>query len=79
MTLLLIICMVIVGGFLLYGLAVGVFAGWLNWEGIRAVALILGAFVVAYIIINIIITFIVHIVRIYYNLPPLPWEWGEPD
>ena len=74
MILLLIICMIIVGGFLLYALAVGVFAGWSNWEGVRAVALILGAFVVAYII-----TFMLGTIREFYDLPLFFWEWSEPD
>ena len=35
---------------------------------------IVGGFVLAYII----ITCMVHIIRAYYDLPPLPWEFAIP-
>ena len=73
MELLLIICMFIVGCFLLVAGAAFVFSHVQSHDGYRALLVILLSFVLAYVI----ITSMVHIVRIYFKLPYLPWEFAD--
>ena len=73
MALLLIICMCIVGCFLLVAGAAFVFWHVQSHDGYRALLVLLLSFVLAYII----ITSMVHIVRIYFKLPYLPWEFAD--
>ena len=73
MMLLLIICMCIVGCIILGGGAATVFWVADRYEGYRSLLGIMFSFILAYII----ITGMVHIVRIYFGLPSLLWEFAD--
>ena len=70
---LLIICMIIVGFMILGGGAALVFWAADHYNGFRALLGIIFCFILTYII----ITGMVHIIRIYYKLPTLPWEFAN--
>ena len=74
-TLILIICMCIVGCFILVGSAAIVFWTAHCYDGYRALLVIMLFFVLAYII----ITFMLGTIREFYDLPLFFWEWSEPD
>ena len=73
MIILFIICTLIVGLMILFGCALAVFWKSQSSEGSPALALITAAFLVSYIV----ITGMVHIARIYWKLPILPWEFAS--
>ena len=73
MMLLFIICMCIVGCLMLFGGGATIFWVADRYEGYRALLAITFSFVLAYIV----ITGMVHIVRIYFRLPILPWEFAD--
>ena len=72
MIILFIICTLICGFMILFGCALAVFSKSQSSEGIPAVTLITAAFLVSYIV----LTGMIHIARIYWSLPVLPWEFA---
>ncbi len=73
MTFLLIICLCIVGCLILGGGAVIILWAAHHYDGFHTLLGIMGCFILAYVI----ITGMVHIIRIYCDLPPLPWEFAN--
>lgn len=73
MTILFIICTLIVGLAILFGCAVAIFWKVESAEGIEVFAAIGIIFLVSYIV----MTGMVHIARIYWKLPILPWEFAS--
>ena len=73
MIILFIICTLICGFMLLFGCALAVFSKSQSSEGFPAFTLITVTFIVSYIV----ITGMVHIARIYWKLPILPWEFAS--
>ena len=73
MTLLFIICTLIVGLMILFGCAVAIFWKVESSEGIEVFAVIGIIFLVSYIV----MTGMIHIARIYWSLPVLPWEFAS--
>ena len=72
MIILFIICTLIVGLMILFGSAVAISWKAQSSEGIEVFAMIGILFFVSYMV----ITGMVHIARIYWKLPNLPWEFA---
>ena len=72
MTLLFIICTLIVGLIILFGCAATVYWKVESREGFQALAIIAILFLISYIV----MTGMVHIARLYWKLPILPWEFA---
>lgn len=73
MSLIPVICTCIGGCLILIACASIVYWTSQSHEGVRAAVLILLFFINAYIV----ITGVLNIIRIYYDLPSLPWEIGD--
>ena len=73
--LILIICMCIIGCFMLVASAAIVFWTAQSYDGYRFLLVIMFFFILAYII----ITFMLGTIREFYDLSFFFWEWSEPD
>ena len=75
MSLIPVICTCIGGCLILIACAFIVYWTYQSHKGVRAAVLIFLFLINAYIV----ITGVISIIRIYYDLPPLPWEIGDLD
>ena len=72
MIILFIICTLIMGLMILFGCAATVYWKAQSCDGFQALAVIAILFLISYIV----MTGMVHIARIYWKLPILPWEFA---